>query len=761
MISWFNISANGRIMFTGTDSFYHVRRVVYTVQHFPDTITFDSYINFPYGYEIGWPPLYDQAIAGLALIAGGGNPGIATIEMVAAIFPVILGTLTVIPVYFVASNIFDKRTAILSAVIISLIPAHLMISQAGATDHHAAEVLLSTAAFTLFILALKYSHEMKLTISNIKEIDKKLVLKPIFYSIATGLILTLTIFTWIGAPIFLGLLVLYSFVQFTFDLKEKRQSQYMLINVIITYITILLLIVPLIEIGLRPGLEMSGMFLSEFHIIYVVFLLAATAICGIIASTFSKKDVKWTYYPAAIITIGIIGIALLNLIAPDFYHQAMTGIQYLSGDSGVLGTITEAQPILFDGAFTTKYVWSGFTIFSLTAIIGLFVAAVEMNRKKYPAEMVFFVTWTIVILVLTLSQRRFSYMLAINFAVLSGFIIDMLYKQWKKEQEKEKKPQKLSKKKPEKTPLRETIVSTGIILLFVSIVSIFAFSPLVDTLITPNTPSSDWQETLEWLGSNSPDTSYYLEPEQTPEYGVLSWWDYGNWIVYIAKRPVVANNFQTGIEDAARFYVTSDEDEIVPILQKRNVKYVITDTWVTTGKLGYIYDIAGEEFLGAQQYEDFVWGDEKLRPNIINLHFFSGNKVDNLRLIHESEGADLNVKLDNRSDNSTEISNIKIFEYVPGATIYGLANANEMVSARANVTLSSGRSFEYENEAIANESGWYELTVPYSTTEIPYDSIVEPYYVSMSENTEDIEIISIDEKDVTEGNNIRLDLIQQ
>ena len=57
----------------------------------------------------------------------------------------------------------------------------------------------------------------------------------------------------------------------------------------------------------------------------------------------------------------------------------------------------------------------------------------------------------------------------------------------------------------------------------------------------------------------------------------MSWWDYGNWIVFVSKRPVVANNFQAGADDAAKFFVASDEEAAFEIAKKRGVRYVITD----------------------------------------------------------------------------------------------------------------------------------------------------------------------------------------
>ncbi len=87
-----------------------------------------------------------------------------------------------------------------------------------------------------------------------------------------------------------------------------------------------------------------------------------------------------------------------------------------------------------------------------------------------------------------------------------------------------------------------------------------------------------WKESLNWLKNSSPETSYYLQPSETPEYGVLSWWDYGNWIVYISKRPAVSNNFQTNVDDSAHFFMTDSEQEAKAIMDKFKVKYVMTDS---------------------------------------------------------------------------------------------------------------------------------------------------------------------------------------
>ena len=92
MLSYASVTANGSITFTGYDDFYHMRRILYTASNFPHSLNFDSYINYPYGFEIGWPPLFDLLGGLLAKILGGGQPDLHTVEFAGALLPVLLGS---------------------------------------------------------------------------------------------------------------------------------------------------------------------------------------------------------------------------------------------------------------------------------------------------------------------------------------------------------------------------------------------------------------------------------------------------------------------------------------------------------------------------------------------------------------------------------------------------------------------------------------------------------------------------------------------
>ena len=168
MLSYASVTANGGITLSGYDQFYHMRRILYTAYNFPHTLNFDSYLNYPYGFEIGWPPFFDLLGALLAKILGGGQPDLHTIEFAGALLPVLLGVLTIIPLYIAAATILDRKTGLLAAFVFAFMPAHIYASKFGNVSHHVAETFLTTASYALIILALKWIREDSFSLSSLK-----------------------------------------------------------------------------------------------------------------------------------------------------------------------------------------------------------------------------------------------------------------------------------------------------------------------------------------------------------------------------------------------------------------------------------------------------------------------------------------------------------------------------------------------------------------------------------------------------------------
>jgi len=794
MLSYGAVTENGGITFPGYDDFYHMRRILYTVSNFPNSLNFDSYLNYPNGFEIGWPPFFDLLGALLAKILGGGQPDLHTIEFAGALLPVLLGTLTIIPLYMAASSVFDKKTGLLGAFIFAVIPAHIYISRFGAVDHHVAEALLSTAAYACFILALKIANKKNLSLSSFKKISaEKGLISPLVLSAVSGLFLALLIYTWIGAPVFVSFIVLYAFIQTTIDLKGGRNSDYLFICSISCIFATLLFTIPLSAGSIRPGLETSAMYISWFQAFYVLCMLIGTFFLWGLSGVASKKALDWKFYPGTLIVVLGIGVLSLNILSPESYSFVIEGLRFFTGKGEYIGTISEAIPLFLtgQGKLTFTPVLTTFGLCFITALIAFFLLGLEWRGEKSKPEGIYFLAWTAFSAYLVLSQRRFSYLFSVNAAILTSYFLWVLFdalnfkeelgnlaKSGKKAESNKTTLQKSKVKvknesaknelaknrllknrvgsKSNQNPDYFKIVSSLVLIGLIFVPCIWAGVAFAKSSSSIN---GAWQDSLKWLETSSPETSYYLQPSQTPEYGVLSWWDYGNWIVYISKRPAVSNNFQTGVEDSAHFLITDSEQEAKAIIEKLKVKYVITDTLMAGGKFSAISELAGKnvsDYFDVQTVKGKTGLQTVATPKnafmnteVYKLQELDGSNLGNLRLVHESVSNSTANK--NNKDNT-----VKVFEYVSGARLSGIVSPKETVTATLELRSNTGRGFTYQNKAVADEKGSFEITVPYSTENTGNGTTAtSTYSVSSGENVTATGI-QVKESDVLNGNTIEV-----
>jgi len=781
MLSYVSVTANGGITFSGYDQFYHMRRILYTAYNFPHTLNFDSYLNYPYGFEIGWPPFFDLLGALLAKILGGGQPDLHTIEFAGALLPVLLGVLTIIPIYIAAATILDRKTGLLAAFLFAFMPAHIYASKFGNVSHHVAETFLTTAAYALLILALKWAREKSFLPISLKNIySEKNLMKSLAFAGASGIFLALFIFTWLGALFFVSLIVVYAVVQTIIDLKAGKRSDDIFICLIANLFVTLLFTILLSARYVRSGLEMSAIHLSWFQALYILSMIAATTFfCGL-SIYLSKKGMDWKYYPGTLILVLCTSFLLLRFFSAGSYASVIEGIGFFSGKGEYLGTISEAIPLFLTstGNFTIKQALGNFGLCLFVALAAFFLLVLEWKRDKSKPERVFFLLWTIFSAYITFSQRRFSYQLAVNIAILTSYILWVLFESLNFETEVKmvisglKNGEKISldsqtgkKVNVNTTPrLKKRDFSGPKNKQRLDYFKIFSALALIGLVFIPciwmgvalakssdwTGPGPEWQKSLIWLKNSSPETSYYLQPSQIPEYGVLSWWDYGNWIVYISKRPAISNNFQTGVEDSADFFMSESEQEAKAIMDKLKVKYVITDTPMLNDKFGSIAHFAGKDSKDyfKQVNRTSVSAKEKLlNTEIFKLHDRNGANLGNLRLVHESNV--LNVA-------HNKINVVKIFEYVQGAKITGTSSPNKPVNVILYLKSNEGREFKYENKAMADMNGSFEITVPYSTEKTDSGiNAMSAYKLSVGGNIIG-PAIYIKESDVLNGNRIKI-----
>ncbi|MDP2844766.1 MAG: hypothetical protein Q8N79_01655, partial [Candidatus Methanoperedens sp.] len=618
------------------------------------------------------------------------------------------------------------------------------VSFLGYADHHVAETLLSTAAYLFFIMALKNAQKFNISFSNF---GNNLLKNSVFPAI-TGITLALSIFTWNGAPIFIGLIGLYIPIQFVIDRKFGRNSDYLILAGGIAFIVSLMIITP-VALSHGTGFDYNSYLPSMFHVGFLAVFFFLCVLLGLMQKMHFKK---WWYHPLLLILILAAAVLSLEIYTPLFYQSVATGIGYLFG-GGILATIQEAVPLFNTpaGGFTMDNMWNAFTIGFFIALVSFIYFIVKTIREKYPFEAVFLIVWTLIVLSLTIFQRRFVYLLAVNVAIFSAYFIIAAVKLIPEQQAEKTRKKRKSKKKVQGNSSRTRAIAGSILILLLGIPNLY----VIKSMATDNVaaPDPDLRESFKWLRDNSPPTSYYYAPENPAEYGVMSWWNYGNWILYISQRPVVANNFQTGIDDAAHFLTEPDEQAANGILDKRKVRFIITDAQMLKLKFKSIAMLAGknpDDYYGTSDEAPIrsVNAENKnfFAAMLSRLHVFDGDGLVHYRLIYESNTTAI---------KSPDIKYVKIFEYVPGAAISGKASDGD-IKITLNVITNQGRTFVYSQHVTAR-NGRYKLKVPYSTRGEKYGTKTLSDYIILDANI--AKAVSVNEQDVLEGREIQVDLI--
>jgi dolichyl-diphosphooligosaccharide--protein glycosyltransferase len=170
-------------------------------------------------------------------------------------------------------------------------------------------------------------------------------------------------------------------------------------------------------------------------------------------------------------------------------------------------------------------------------------------------------------------------------------------KRGKEESPRSKKQKKTHKKgsetsQPNYINIAFVILTVGLSILFAYTSASLSYSNAAGDTIRMN---PDWRESLDWMGNNTPDTGVNYTTIYNPQtfkyppeaYGVMSWWDYGHMITYIAKRIPNANPFQAGVvgpTGSANYFMSISEDEGNQVLDRAKTRYIITDIEMDTGK---------------------------------------------------------------------------------------------------------------------------------------------------------------------------------
>ena len=587
-----------------TDSWYTMRQVEVMVNNFPHYNWFDPMTAYPTGKIIDWGPLYPGIAATICLVTGAvSRSGIIFVS--GWIAP--LMAMAMVPVmYHLGKIVWNWKAGIIAAGLISVVSIqYFSLSSYGWADHHIAEVLFSSLFFLAYCFTLSY---MKSNPIDLK--DRETLFYPVFYSAITGLLFFLALLT--STTVILALLVIavYTLVQSVLDHFSNRHSNSLLmINVVFLMVSIILLFL--------FGFKHEGLSISQYSvgIVYVqLVLIVETMVLFLLTTILQGKKLAFII---SLLILAAGSIAVIQNI-PLFQTMIVQVLGLLSGSSIYSVAVVETLPWTLSGA------WENFNVALILMAGGLLVlgyTAIKNNNN----QSVFLLTWSLVILLLTIRFQRFAYFFTVNLVLLAAICIAGTIN-WKKDLivthglklgsyisnstvspidtgkddsgEKSIAPKKSSKKiikSTGKVPVNHHEFMKNSIVLSVLLLTavLLAISISQDISYGLDTPqheiSPDWIESLTWLQENTPSTGvdYYKTYDShdfsypAESYGIIAVWDAGHWITFFAHRIPVTNPFQdhlSGASGTAAYFLSQNESQADEILEGFGGKYVITNS---------------------------------------------------------------------------------------------------------------------------------------------------------------------------------------
>jgi asparagine N-glycosylation enzyme membrane subunit Stt3 len=708
-LPWPSVLDGDRVYFFGTDAYYHMRRILYALTHFPASLEFDPYLNFPHGAKPIWSPLFDTLMA-CALTPFHRFGDELTVERAAVWLPPLLGTLTVLTLYFLAKRHFGCVVAVASSLVLCFLSAHFWYSQVGFVDHHAAVSLAATlmlaSALSLFRRLSRATATSPAVVAN---------------GLLVGVLMAGSLLVWPGSLLYVALIEL-ALLAFLMS-RESRAEAVGFARLLALVQTVALLLV--LPSGLRASWPQWGDFtptvISRFQPWMFGSLALHSAGCAALWR-WSGAGAARRWRALQAVAVGVAVASVSALAFPGLLVGASDAWRWMARDEAFQGLVMESFPLFqVDGSFGVRIAELRLSRFIYLFPFAVVVLWQEARRSEQRAELLLLVWWSLVLAVVTVAQRRFFNTFSVVFALIMGWSAVWLYRAL-----------------VDLLPgfrARKLVTGVAVAALFVTLLApVFgAYRGTIDAQLAAirGEPRvlGKWQrsrrvlvDAAEWLRVNTPPTSGFLDPEVAPEYGVLCQWGDGHVLKYEARRPTVVGNFgdDLGGENfrLSFAYFESGEGRAIRILEELKVRYVFVSTVARPAR-------------------------DSLHRSVM-IRRLSENEVLDLerhRLVYESPTVAPGVRNVRPA--------FRIFEFVKGVHLTGQANPGKRVSAQLSCLTNRGRETLVHRASRADSNGHYALTLPYATRGAPPAVLCDAAYTVVSEGRR--LSVAVDEDQVQQG----------
>ena len=508
----------------------------------------DTMSWYPQGRDIArssFPGLALTAAVSYIILKALGLP--MTLYQYCVIFPVIMGTLTCLVMYFLGKDIGGRGVGLISAFLLALNSSYIGRTSLGFFDDETVGIFGILLFFLFFMRSIEDERPIKSTLT---------------YAVATGLSLGYLFASWGASRYPAGIMLV-----FTLALILLRKYS---LRLLLSY-SISLGIATLIAVNV-PYLGVSFLFEPLILAAFGVFLILLMYEILLGLKTLRAKVAFLSAAVASIILL-IGALSWLGYLTP--LEAKYLSVLFPSRRPPLVESVQEHRP----AAWGSFYYDLGIGAFFIP--VGIFFAAQNPTKRN-----IFTCLFALTSIYFACSMVRLTVLMSPASSLLWALALVGLLR-------------------PCITLLREARIMAkrklrgvahvgkefgGAIILLIFLLLVFTFvlpvtriTPfprVLDMAYSPTTIASasvpikpeevvtDWIDALLWMKENLP---------PSPPTVVASWWDYGYWITIIANRTSLADNAtlnSTQIRQIALMFL-SNETEALKILRKYDVTHVV------------------------------------------------------------------------------------------------------------------------------------------------------------------------------------------
>lgn len=511
------------------------------------------------------PTLWASVISILTKVISPINPN-AAIDTVCYYLPPVLGILCVIGVFLIMSLLFNAWAGVVAALLLATMGGEFMARTiAGSADYHAWEVFLLVG----FMLSV---------ISSIKWQDIKNGLPSLLLASLAGLFIAVYIKSWFGA-FYLYMILLVAYIMYLIFMSFRLEAASgRIFGISCTIVSSSLLFYAILT-------QLTNATMDNATLIVSAICVGTIIIVTVIQTFFMGRNSKWGFI-IVILGLGLCGaIALFGILQYTYFGFIINILKSLVFWDASSHTSEERPILLFANEFSLQVIWGNFTasLFLCIISIGIIIKRALSVDKNSLFNYLFMLVGTIAMFVATLAMVRFAYYFAVFVACMSGFLIYTIIKVSIGYLQRNARKMKWYDKFGDAILI--LVILSLVFIPNITISRAFAY-PLEGSL------TGGWEQSMIWLKNNSAepfgDADYYYanynKDKRQPIYGVMSWWDYGYWIMYVGHRVPVCNPGSSGRVESAVFMTTGDNDGAIRVLQRTKSRYVAIDYQTVTGK---------------------------------------------------------------------------------------------------------------------------------------------------------------------------------